>query len=495
MSPEQYEGWFPTFRAMPRDLLSLLLHILLRILRGIAWLWRKTWRFSLTALILLVVAHTIFNFIAGRRLEAELNRIRQAGEPLTLAEAAPPQIPDVENAAVLYQKVFRQLRHDEKSGHGDSLDPDLQTIKRFVAWRPYQKEPRPTLAEATEAVAKRQSVFQLLEQASLRPACRFPVNWKAGLEARFPHLAQIRLAIRLLTAKALVDSAAGNSEKTVTDIATIIRMTNHIAPEPTLISQLVRIAYIAIIFQQFPAILEAAPPDLTQSRALYDLLATAEDRAPYVHAMEGERCFGLTVFDIIRRKKADEIFSSVLPSDEGHPGARIFRRLWPAIRPIWSPFLKLDEIYYLKFMQREINISAQPYREVYKRYQTMPERGPWYAIGSAITLPVFSGGHQSLDRLIAEVAAMRGALALRAYQIEHGQYPDSLAQLRAAGGWEIPEDPFTGKELIYRRQGQGYILYSVGPNFKDDGGLNSQEVLEQRKKAYPNYDIAIKMTR
>jgi hypothetical protein len=31
-------------------------------------------------------------------------------------------------------------------------------------------------------------------------------------------------------------------------------------------------------------------------------------------------------------------------------------------------------------------------------------------------------------------------------------------------------DLFTGKELKYRQLEKGYLLYSVGPNMKDDGG-------------------------
>jgi hypothetical protein len=485
MSPESYEGWFPTFRTFRRELIRLPWHLL----RGLIWLWRKTWCFSLPLLILLVIAHTIFNFIAGQRLEAGLNRIRQAGEPLTLAEAAPPQIPDEENAAVLYEKAFKRFEFDER---GEIQDPDLQTINSFMSWQPHQKETRPTLAQVGAAVAHLQSVFPLLEEASLRPACRFPVNWEAGIEVQFPHLGSMRLATRLLTAKALVDSAAGDSEKTVTDIAAIIRMANQIAPEPTMISQLVRVACFGIIFQNFPTVLENTPFDMVQSRFLYDLLATTEGRAPYVHAMEGERCFGLTVFDLIRRKNPMELFS--LSSDGDYPGVRTFFRLWPVLRVIWEPFLKLDEVYNLKYMQRQINLAAQPYRKVYDQYQTLDADRPWYALGSAIFLPVFSGGHAKQDQLIAEAAIMRGALALRAYQIERGKYPDSLAQLRAAGGWEIPEDPFSGKELIYRRQGQDYLLYSVGPNFKDDGGINLQETRPGREHKL-DYDLVLKMTR
>ncbi|MDX2064823.1 MAG: hypothetical protein SFX74_03670, partial [Fimbriimonadaceae bacterium] len=32
----------------------------------------------------------------------------------------------------------------------------------------------------------------------------------------------------------------------------------------------------------------------------------------------------------------------------------------------------------------------------------------------------------------------------------------------------IPKDPFTGKPLIYRRTSQGFMLYSLGTNLKDD---------------------------
>jgi len=31
-------------------------------------------------------------------------------------------------------------------------------------------------------------------------------------------------------------------------------------------------------------------------------------------------------------------------------------------------------------------------------------------------------------------------------------------------------DPYSDKPLVYKRKGEGFILYSVGPNFIDDGG-------------------------
>jgi hypothetical protein len=38
-------------------------------------------------------------------------------------------------------------------------------------------------------------------------------------------------------------------------------------------------------------------------------------------------------------------------------------------------------------------------------------------------------------------------------------------------------DPFDGQPLRYRNQGTGYVLYSIGPDLKDDGGkpMNGKE--------------------
>ena len=65
--------------------------------------------------------------------------------------------------------------------------------------------------------------------------------------------------------------------------------------------------------------------------------------------------------------------------------------------------------------------------------------------------------------------------ALRAYQAEHNAYPSDLNAL-VSGRYltRIPADPFssTGDAPVqYRRLENGkYLLYSIGPDGKDDGG-------------------------
>ena len=63
------------------------------------------------------------------------------------------------------------------------------------------------------------------------------------------------------------------------------------------------------------------------------------------------------------------------------------------------------------------------------------------------------------------------ALALRAYRLEHGAYPGTLARLSPAYLKQMPSDPFAANgPLHYKHQGINYVLYSVGPDGRDDGG-------------------------
>ena len=67
---------------------------------------------------------------------------------------------------------------------------------------------------------------------------------------------------------------------------------------------------------------------------------------------------------------------------------------------------------------------------------------------------------------------LRTSLALRVYLLEHGRYPSDLNALVTSGYLKtIPEDPFARNAPIgYRKEGAKYVLYSIGPDSKDDNG-------------------------
>ncbi len=72
--------------------------------------------------------------------------------------------------------------------------------------------------------------------------------------------------------------------------------------------------------------------------------------------------------------------------------------------------------------------------------------------------------------------------ALHAYRTEHGRYPDKLEELVPRYLTRVPADPFApGKPCRYRRRGADFVLYSVGPDCQDNGGLPATSRMRARK--------------
>jgi hypothetical protein len=62
-------------------------------------------------------------------------------------------------------------------------------------------------------------------------------------------------------------------------------------------------------------------------------------------------------------------------------------------------------------------------------------------------------------------------LALHAYKLEHTRYPMKLSDLAPEYVKSLPMDPFSaGDAFKYKLTANGYLLYSIGPDTKDDGG-------------------------
>jgi hypothetical protein len=66
----------------------------------------------------------------------------------------------------------------------------------------------------------------------------------------------------------------------------------------------------------------------------------------------------------------------------------------------------------------------------------------------------------------------RISCALERYRLANGQFPDTLDTLAPHFINKIPNDVLDGKPLRYRRTpDSSYLIYSVGWNKTDDGGV------------------------
>jgi hypothetical protein len=95
---------------------------------------------------------------------------------------------------------------------------------------------------------------------------------------------------------------------------------------------------------------------------------------------------------------------------------------------------------------------------------------------------------QTLALETADLARL--SLALRAMKGATGAFPETLEALKSMG-FDVPLDRFTGKPLLYARKGEGYLLYSVGENMQDDGGVREEDVKGTALNDHP-WDIVVR---
>ena len=103
----------------------------------------------------------------------------------------------------------------------------------------------------------------------------------------------------------------------------------------------------------------------------------------------------------------------------------------------------------------------------------------------ALLLPAVSAAADAEDRGAMQFELIRLAFALAAYRADHGSYPAKLADLAPKYVAEVPKDIFNAAELHYRREGEGYLLYSVGVNGKDDGAKSYEDRKDGRRLGRP----------
>ncbi len=93
-----------------------------------------------------------------------------------------------------------------------------------------------------------------------------------------------------------------------------------------------------------------------------------------------------------------------------------------------------------------------------------------------ITLPNFKLFSDRGGRAKGEHEALMTILALKRWNLDKGEYPASLSEL-VAGGYldKEPPDPYAAGSLRYEKRNKDFVLYSLGADFDDDGGVQTPD--------------------
>jgi hypothetical protein len=113
-----------------------------------------------------------------------------------------------------------------------------------------------------------------------------------------------------------------------------------------------------------------------------------------------------------------------------------------------------------------------PFSVIFLRHQLM----------SMMLLPALE--RFPLRGAIAQTTADQAALAcaLERYRLANGRFPDTLDALVPQFISQLPHDVITGEPYKYRRTAdRQFVLYSVGWNEKDDGGVPGKTLFDEKE--------------
>ncbi len=386
-------------------------------------------------------------------LEGELQKIKEASEPLTLADLALPSVADDENAAVIYAKAFEHL---------NLSDSDLEILGSLTPNHVAVPDREIPLAELGRIVESNPAAIELLVEAAKRPRCRFAIDWEAGIETEFPHLPQLKNSAYLLAAKILWHADRNQMRQALATARVSLAIVDSVADEGTVISQLFRYAITGTTLTVVQYALHERSAPTESCRKLYRYLGEMEFMDSFVETMSRERVMGISGFALWRQQITEK---------KAERGGFY-----------WTPLDKLtdyDQVQYLRLMSEVIAVADSPYRNSREAFSDIKRRLSEDVSVCFLTrtlLPVTWAPVIKRDKAIAQVGLAQAALALKAYKNEKGEYPESLAQLPEVIDWaDLPKDPFSGEDFIYRREGEGFLVYSIGADLYDDGGKAEED--------------------
>ena len=503
--------------------------ILLLAVKFVCWLgnWHNIKRFLFglaCCFTLLALFYAEENWRGKRDWEKYKREWEAKGEKFNFADFIPPTVRDDQNFAM--SPIFDATRklasrkwrdeHQNRQGSGwdtNLVDPlqiqigsgnyndwptnvgdwrlaktaDLKEWQNYYRWLatktnefPIALHPQSPAQDVLLALGKYDSTIQALRQASQLPYSRFPLDYddEDPAEILLPHLAALKRCSQILRLRALAELADGQTKEALDDVMLGLRLANSVSTEPFIITHLVRIAILELMLQPVWEGLAEHKWSDAQLAALDMELAKLDFPADYEFSARGERAAHVKIVDWMEQKRSRfwDLFN-MINDDE---------------RNLMNNFGLSAEIYLMPkgwYDQSKIELSQVQQQRVFPMANDSQQTvSPQTARESVDAVKSLRPSAVNLfARLLfpelgkyAERAAYgqnavsmaRVAIALERYRLAHGEFPGSLDALAPQFMDKIPHDVIGGQPLHYRRADDGqFVLYSVGWNETDDGGV------------------------
>lgn len=509
------------------------------LVRFVSWIccWRNFRRFAFGVacfMTLIALAYFVEN-MRGRSAWLKHKAAWEAkGERFSITKLAPRPVPDDQNFALtpLLKPAMDyahnptgltwldtnglarldRFRADTQPGRDTDYKLvtghlDKGTFADLAAWQSFYRSntnyPQPTRAgspaeDVLFALGKFDAEFKELHEAlRTRPLVRFPIEYEyePPWAILLPHLARVRGITMVTHVRATALLEAGRSAEALEDLKLGLRLSEAISDEPLLIDHLVRIATLGFNLQTLREGLVRHAWTDAQLTEMEKQLARVDLLAEYKLAQRGERALSATGLEWLRRQGFRASTFNYLSSDEG-AGA------WETVSMLFPGGWLHQNMLAISQMHQEFTLAAadektrRVFPDVCDRLDSIVEkmRIRPYTMFAKLLMPALSKAVRRSARMQTSVDAARVAGALERHRLATGALPESLEVLTPRYLERIPTDLFDGKPLRYRRQADGaYLIYSIGWNQADDGGVLAWKGNKEKSVDLENGDWAWEM--
>ena len=417
------------------------------------------------AVVVIVVLYSVLSRSIERRVAAKMAHAEAAGFPFKgsdLTEAF--EKPASENAAPYYDHIkakANSLTYTDAQLGRELAEAGVVAAFTHEEWDAlaiYLAEYEPVLAD--------------IEKGSKLPYCYFPKDWDLGYMVLFPEYADLKTVTKHLASRMRLRIHEGDIDGAIEDLDTLSAFAGHVRQQPILIGLLVSIACDSIISKAIEVELPAAARDPRLLAAFRRYAEGKPESWNLSGVIASEAFFSYWgIENIAGTGKFSEIYSygyvgagsprksiSSYVTDAAMASPYSLRKIKSAVLDVWTPTIAEyrpgdDEKGTIEALERRFSEATQDslFAEVYLD----------------IMSPVYAGFWQSLYRARAQRRMLLAALDLIEHRSETGAWPESLDSAYI--------DPFDGKPLRYRIDGDGFRIWSVGWDGNDDGGVTRKE--------------------
>ncbi len=352
--------------------------------------------------------------------------------------------------------------------------------------------PRQLNTEQTEALRAEMkraeaAVIQARRLAEM-PDGRYPISYTPDfISTLLPYAQTARETARMMSLDALLRSQEGKADEALTSCRAILNAGRSLGDEPLLISQLVRMACRAVAVSQIQRTLAQGEPADAALRQVQQLLEKEEPEPLLLFGIRGERAGIDRLMTAIQSGQISGGQMTQMMGMSNGFGDNLAPMEFLAAR--LPGFIPSQRAALLRHLNQAVEIAKLPPEQQLHEIGNLDANTKQQAVLVRLLAPALSKVAAAGVRSRVELRCAIAALAAERYRRDKGRWPDKLEALREADYLtQFPVDLYDGKPLRFRRLDDGLLIYSVGPDGEDNGGL-----IDREKPYSPGTDMGFRL--